>query len=60
MNTGDKVTISGVFTAFSDGHLLIVPTNEMPFTKTPKKILYRWWRKQDFIVMVLFTIELQK
>ena len=39
MNTGDKVTISGVFKTFSDGHLLIVPTNQMPFTKTPKKIL---------------------
>jgi hypothetical protein len=41
MNTGDRLTISGVFHSFTDGHLLIVPTNEMPFTKTPKKILDR-------------------
>ena len=39
MNTGDKVTISGVFTAFTDGHVLIVPTNKMPFTKIPNKFL---------------------
>ena len=39
MKAGDKITISGVFTTFSDGHLLIVPTNELPFSKTPKKIL---------------------
>jgi hypothetical protein len=39
MNTGDRLTISEVFTTFSDGHLLIVSTDQLPFLKTPKMIL---------------------
>ena len=39
MNTGDRITISGVFTAFTDGHMLIVRTNELPFAKKPQKFL---------------------
>jgi len=37
-----QIKIAGLFCSFTDGHLLLVPAAQMPFPKSPEKVLHEF------------------